>query len=183
MRAARQQRHLHPVSFDESLSSVFFYPAKKTKKGCENQDGNTKKKRRRKKKILLFLEFKHFYDKKRSDRRTSTMSKGTIVLGSISPIEVRSVRTSGLGTPSSSPSFFSKPPSSKFSQEQHRHHKQNSRPSSSWAGRFVRHNTVTKSKSNVAVTAIISPAGVGGGGQGDAQKLSLIHISEPTRPY
>ena len=151
----------------------FFNPAKKTKKGCENQDGNTKKKRRRKKKILLFLEFKHFYDKTRSDRRTSTMSKGTIVLGSISPMEVRSVRTSGLGTPSSSHSFFSKPPSSKFSQEQHRHHKQNSRPSSSWAGRFVRHNTVTKSKSNVAVTAIISPAGVGGGGQGDAQKMLL----------
>ena len=37
----------------------------------------------------------------------------------------------------------------------------------------MRHNTVTKSKSNVAVTAIISPAGVGGGGQGDAQKMLL----------
>ena len=143
-----------------------FLSRQKTKKGCEKPRRQHQKKRRRKKKILLFLEFKHFYDKTRSDRRTSTMSKGTIVLGSISPMEVRSVRTSGLGTPSSSPSFFSKPPSSKFSQEQHRHHsKQNSRPSSSWAGRFVRHNTVTKSKSNIAVAAIISPAGGGGGGQ------------------
>lgn len=105
-------------------------------------------------------------------------ARNAIVLGSIPSMDARSVRTNGLGTSSSSSSSsFSS--SSKFSHEHlnHHHGKQSFRPSSSRAGRFVK-NTVTKSKSNVAVFAIISPVGSqglsgGGGGQGDAQKMLL----------
>ena len=106
-------------------------------------------------------------------------ARNAIVLGSIPSMDARSVRTNGLGTSSSSSSSFSS--SSKFSHEHlnHHHGKQSFRPSSSRAGRFVK-NTVTKSKSNVAVFAIISPVGSqgvsgGGGGQGDAQKMLLAN--------
>ena len=45
LRAARQQRHLHPVSFDESLSSecLFLIPPKKRKKGVKTKTATPKK--------------------------------------------------------------------------------------------------------------------------------------------